>query len=87
MRLIGIRDTMSLTMLPGVTVWVASVSIGHGTGIHPGGITERLPLALSALSGSVTSVRAEEFSDIRTYGTAEVVRDWMLFGSTVDGSP
>ena len=26
----------------------------HGTGIHPGGITERFPLVLSALSGSVT---------------------------------
>ena len=40
----------------------------HGTGIHPGGITERFPLVISALSGSVTHVRAEEFSDIRTYG-------------------
>jgi len=54
----------------------------HGTGIHPGGITERFPLVLSALVGSVTSVRAEEFSDIRTYGAADVIRDWMLFGTT-----
>ena len=54
----------------------------HGTGIHPGGITERFPLMLSALSGSVTHVRAEEFSDIRTYGAPDVVRDWMLFGTT-----
>ncbi len=54
----------------------------HGTGIHPGGITERFPLVLSALSGSVTHVRAEEFSDIRTYGAADVIRDWMLFGTT-----
>jgi len=30
----------------------------HGTGIHPGGITERFPLVLSALSGSITHVRA-----------------------------
>ncbi|MBH0780215.1 NAD(P)H-dependent amine dehydrogenase family protein [Nocardia bovistercoris] len=62
----------------------------HGTGIHPGGITERLPLVISALSGSVTSVRAEEFSDIRTYAAPEVVRDWMLFGATPEqaaGSP
>ena len=54
----------------------------HGTGIHPGGITERFPLMISALSGSVTHVRAEEFSDIRTYGAPDVIRDWMLFGKT-----
>ena len=54
----------------------------HGTGIHPGGITERLPLLLSALSGAITHVRAEEFSDIRSYGAPDVVRDWMLFGTT-----
>ncbi len=53
----------------------------HGTGIHPGGITERFPLMVSALSGSVTHVRAEEFSDIRTYGAPDVIRDWMLFGT------
>jgi hypothetical protein len=56
----------------------------HGTGIHPGGITERFPLMVSALSGSITHVRAEEFSDIRTYGAPDVVRDWMLFGKTPD---
>ncbi|HVB93803.1 MAG TPA: hypothetical protein VND67_05745 [Acidimicrobiales bacterium] len=54
----------------------------HGTGIHPGGITERFPLMISALAGSITHVRAEEFSDIRTYGAPDVVRDWMLFGKT-----
>ncbi|MEI8051593.1 MAG: dihydrodipicolinate reductase [Actinomycetes bacterium] len=54
----------------------------HGTGIHPGGITERFPLVLSALSGAITHVRAEEFSDIRTYGAPDVIRDWMLFGAT-----
>ena len=54
----------------------------HGTGINPGGITERFPLMISALSGSVTHVRAEEYSDIRTYGAPDVVRDWMLFGKT-----
>ena len=31
----------------------------HGTGIHPGGITERFPLMVSALSRNVTHVRAE----------------------------
>jgi hypothetical protein len=54
----------------------------HGTGIHPGGITERFPLMISALSGSITHVRAEEFSDIRTYGAPDVIRDWMLFAKT-----
>src|SRR4051812_2965452 len=48
----------------------------HGTGIHPGGITERFPLVLSALAGAITHVRAEEFSDIRTYSAVDVIRDW-----------
>jgi len=52
----------------------------HGTGIHPGGITERIPLTLSALSRDVRHVRAEEFSDIRAYGAEMVVREIMLFG-------
>jgi hypothetical protein len=52
----------------------------HGTGIHPGGITERFPLMLSALSGRIRHVRAEEFSDIRSYRAEAVVRDVMLFG-------
>jgi hypothetical protein len=56
----------------------------HGTGIHPGGITERFPLMVSALSGSIRSVRAEEWSDIRTYAAVDVVRDIMLFGATPD---
>lgn len=54
----------------------------HGTGIHPGGITERFPLMVSAVSDEITHVRAEEFSDIRTYGAPDVVRDIMLFGKT-----
>jgi hypothetical protein len=52
----------------------------HGTGIHPGGITERFPLMVSALSAGVTHVRAEEFSDIRTYNAPDVVRHIMGFG-------
>jgi hypothetical protein len=52
----------------------------HGTGIHPGGITERFPLMVSALSREVTHVRAEEWSDIRTYGAPQVVGELMLFG-------
>lgn len=56
----------------------------HGTGIHPGGITERFPLMISALSSAVTFVRAEEFSDIRTYNAPDVVRHIMGFGATPD---
>lgn len=52
----------------------------HGTGIHPGGITERFPLMVSALSRRIRHVRAEEFSDIRSYRAEAVVRDVMLFG-------
>lgn len=58
----------------------------HGTGIHPGGVTELLPLVLSSLSGSITHVRSEEFSDIRTYNAPDVIRDWMLFGATPDAA-
>jgi len=58
----------------------------HGTGIHPGGITERFPLMVSALSRAVTRVRAEEFSDIRTYAAPEVVRDVMLFGKAPEAA-
>jgi hypothetical protein len=54
----------------------------HGTGIHPGGITERFPLMVSALSSAITHVRAEEYSDIRTYGAPAVISDIMLFGKT-----
>jgi len=56
----------------------------HGTGIHPGGMTERLPLLLSSFSQQITSVRAEEFSDCRTYGAPDVLRDWMNFGKPLE---
>ena len=52
----------------------------HGTGIHPGGITERVPLMVSALSAGVAHVRSEEFSDIRTYNAPDVVQHIMGFG-------
>jgi len=58
----------------------------HGTGIHPGGITERFPLMVSALSRAITHVRAEEFSDIRTYGAPQVVGELMLFGKTPEAA-
>jgi hypothetical protein len=53
----------------------------HGTGINPGGITERFPLMLSAMCRDIRHVRAEEFSDIRNYPTESVVREIMLFGT------
>jgi hypothetical protein len=54
----------------------------HGSGIHPGGITERFPLMLSSLCTDIRSVRAEEFSDIRSYATEFVVREVMMFGKS-----
>ncbi len=54
----------------------------HGTGIHPGGVTERFPLMVSALCREVTHVRAEEWSDLRTYAAPQVVSDIMMFGKT-----
>ncbi len=64
---------------------VAGVSL-HGSGINPGGITEQIPLLLSAFCRDIRHVRAEEFSDIRTYDTAFVVRDVMLFGHTPEAA-
>ena len=52
----------------------------HGTGEHPGGITERFPLTFSALCRNIRHVRMEEFSDIRNYAAPSMVRDVMLFG-------
>lgn len=61
----------------------AGVSL-HGTGIHPGGITERFPLMVSGLCRDIRHVRAEEFSDIRNYDAPFVVRDIMLFGKPLE---
>ena len=58
----------------------------HGTGIHPGGITELLPLTVSSLCRNIRHVRAEEFSDIRVYKAELVVREIMLFGKHARGS-
>lgn len=56
----------------------------HGTGIAPGGISEKFPLMLSAMSTGVTFVRAEEYSDLRTYEAPEVLRHVMGFGGAPD---
>lgn len=61
---------------------VAGNATLHGSGIHPGGITERFPLMVSSLTSAITHVRAEEFSDIRTYNAPLVVREVMGFGLT-----
>lgn len=37
---------------------------------------------VSSLSSAITHVRAEEFSDIRTYNAPDVVRHIMGFGGT-----
>ena len=54
----------------------------HGTGINPGGATERFPLVLSAVTREVRHVRIEEFSDILSYGAPDVVEHVMQFGKT-----
>jgi hypothetical protein len=54
----------------------------HGTGIHPGGVTEKWPLMMSGFSRDVTYVSCEEYSDVRTYGAVDVLHNIMLFGKT-----
>ena len=56
----------------------------HGTGIAPGGISDKFPLMMSIMSTGVTFVRAEEFSDLRTYDAPDVLRYVMGFGDTPD---
>ncbi len=54
----------------------------HGAGIGPGAATELFPLLLSVMSTGISHVRAEEFSDLRTYGAPDVLRHVMGFGGT-----
>ena len=54
----------------------------HGTGIHPGGMTEKLPLIMSGFSRAVSFVSCDEFSDVRTYGAPDVLEHIMLFGKS-----
>jgi 2,4-diaminopentanoate dehydrogenase len=58
----------------------------HGTGIAPGGISEKFPLLLSVMSTGLTFVRAEEFSDMRTYDAPDVLRHVMGFGDTPENA-
>ncbi len=52
----------------------------HGAGIGPGAATELFPLLLSVMSTGITHVRAEEYSDLRSYDAPDVVRHVMGFG-------
>jgi hypothetical protein len=72
----GVAEVEAAARRGGVTL--------HGTGIHPGGITERFPLMVSGLCTNIRHVRAEEFSDIRNYQAEFVVREVMLFGKDPD---
>jgi len=56
----------------------------HGTGLAPGGISEKFPLLFSAFSSGVTFIRAEEFSDLRSYEAPDVLRHVMGFGEFPD---
>ena len=58
----------------------------HGAGIGPGAATELFPLLLSVMSTGITHVRAEEYSDLRTYGAPDVLRHVMGFGGTPDNA-
>lgn len=58
----------------------------HGAGIGPGAATELFPLLLSVMSTGVTFVRAEEYSDLRTYGAPDVLRHVMGFGGTPESA-
>ncbi|MCX2933019.1 dihydrodipicolinate reductase [Mycobacterium sp. CVI_P3] len=58
----------------------------HGAGIGPGAATELFPLLLSVMSTGITYVRAEEFSDLRTYGAPDVLRHVMGFGGTPESA-
>src|ERR1700712_782643 len=58
----------------------------HGTGIAPGGISEKFPLVFSIMSTGVTFVRAEEFSDLRTYDAPDVLRYVMGFGDSPENA-
>lgn len=58
----------------------------HGAGIGPGAATELFPLLLSVMSTGITHVRAEEFSDLRTYGAPDVLRYVMGFGGTPESA-
>ena len=67
---------------------VGGVSL-HGTGINPGGASDRFALMVTALSRRIQRVQIDEFSDIRDYDAINVITDIMLMGKPpkdVEGS-
>ncbi len=62
----------------------------HGTGINPGGASDRFALMVTALARNIKTVTIDEFSDIRNYDAVNVITDIMLMGKApadVEGSP
>ncbi len=62
----------------------------HGTGINPGGASDRIPIVVSALSREIRAVEIDEYSDIRNYDAADVITEVMLMGKPPEaakGSP
>ena len=54
----------------------------HGTGIHPGGITERFPLMISALSRAIATCAPRSSPTSAATAPRRWSRDVMLFGKT-----
>ena len=54
----------------------------HGTGINPGGVSDKLPLMLSALCTRIDSIEVDEYGDCRSYEAPDMVYEIMLFGKT-----
>ena len=69
---------------PGVAALQAACLAGkatlHGTGINPGGITERFPLMLSALCRNIRTCAPRSSPTSATTRPSMVVREVMLFG-------
>jgi hypothetical protein len=53
----------------------------HGTGINPGGMSDRFVLAASSLCRGIRRIVIEEYSDIRNYPAPDVVKYIMLMGA------
>ena len=59
----------------------------HGAGIGPGAANRTASAAaVGRCPPGVTFVRAEEYSDLRTYGAPDVLRHVMGFGGTPDSA-
>jgi hypothetical protein len=54
----------------------------HGSGINPGGVSDKVPLMLSALCSRVDRIEIDEYGDCRSYEAPDMVYQIMLFGKT-----